>query len=183
MSFVITGNPGVGKHTIGNEVSKNSDFTIIDINGIAKESGLFEKKDETNDVDVEKLAKIIEEKKYKSVLFVGHLAPYVLNTNDVEKVIVFRKNPYELIPVYKKRGYSSEKIKENIGSEILGVILYDSLEKFGAKKIVQIDVTLKSIEEITKMVLEIINGAEVFEEVDWLTEVSDKNDLKKFFSD
>ncbi len=32
MSIVITGNPGVGKHTITYEISKNLKLSIIDIN-------------------------------------------------------------------------------------------------------------------------------------------------------
>ena len=32
------------------------------------------------------------------------------------------RNPYQLETVYKERNYSEEKIKENIGSEILGVL-------------------------------------------------------------
>ena len=183
MSYVITGNPGVGKHTIANELSKNSDLPILDINKIAQESGLFEKNEETNDVDVGKLAKIIENKITSPVLIVGHLAPYVLNPTKVKRVIVLRKNPYDLLPVYEKRGYSSEKIKDNIGSEILGVILYDTLEKFGAEKTLQVNVSSKGIKEITKTVLGIINGEVLTEEVDWLTEVAEKNDLQKFFAD
>ena len=183
MSYVITGNPGVGKHTIANEISKNSDLAILDINKIAQESGLFEKSDETNDVDVEKLTKIIENKITNPVVIVGHLAPYVLNSNQVNKAIVLRKNPYELIPIYEQRNYSNEKIKDNIGSEILGVILYDTLEKFGTEKTLQVDVTAKTVEEVTKMVLNIINGQVLTEEVDWLTEVAEKNDLQKFFAD
>ena len=183
MSYVITGNPGVGKHTIANELSKISDLPILDINKIAKESGLFEKNEETNDVDVEKLTKIIESKIISPVVIVGHLAPYVLNSSQVKKAIVFRKNPYDLIPIYEKREYSNEKIKDNIGSEILGVILYDTLEKFGPEKTLQVDVTSKTVKEITKMVLNIINGGIFTEEVDWLTEVAEKNDLQKFFAD
>ena len=183
MSYVITGNPGVGKHTIANEISKKSDLTILDINKIAEESGLFEKNEETNDVDVEKLTKIIENKITNPVVIVGHLAPYVLNSSQVKKAIVFRKNPYDLIPIYEKREYSNEKIKDNIGSEILGVILYDTLEKFGSEKTLQVDVTSKTVEEITKMVLNIINGGIFTEDVDWLTEVAEKNDLQKFFVD
>jgi len=37
MSIVITGNPGVGKHTIAKEIAKNLEYSIIDINQIAKE--------------------------------------------------------------------------------------------------------------------------------------------------
>ena len=183
MSYVITGTPGVGKHTIAREISKISGLAILDINNIAKEEGLFEKNQETHDVDVEKLTKIIERKITSPVVIVGHLAPYVLNSNQVKKAIVFRKNPYQLIPIYEKRGYSPEKIKDNIGSEILGVILYDTLEKFGAEKTLQVNVTSKTIDEVKKTVLNIINGETLTEEIDWLSEVGEKNDLQKFFAD
>jgi hypothetical protein len=36
MSIVITGNPGVGKHTITYEISKNLKLSIIDINETSK---------------------------------------------------------------------------------------------------------------------------------------------------
>ena len=183
MSYVITGNPGVGKHTIANEISKKMGLTVLDINKIAKESGLFEKTEETNDVDVEELKTIIEKEVRKPVLIVGHLAPYVVNPDEVKKIIVFRKNPYELIPIYEKRKYSLKKIKDNIGSETLGVILYDALEKFGGEKTMQLNVTFKTIEEITSKVQSIINGDVFTEEIDWLTEVAEKNDLQKFFAD
>ena len=182
MSYVITGSPGVGKHSISDEISKRSQIPILDINTVARDSGLFEKNGEANDVDVDKLAKIIEKKITKPFLIVGHLAPYVVGANHIKKAIVFRKNPYHLIPIYKKRGYSDEKIKDNVGSEILGVILYDALESFGPEKTLQMDVTSKTIEEVSKKVIEVINGEIFTEEVDWLTSVSEKNDLQKFFA-
>jgi adenylate kinase len=117
MSYVITGNPGVGKHTITKEIGKLLQLPIIDINNLAQEFGLFEKNKETNDVDVAKLEKIIKDTILHPVLFVGHLAPYVLASDKIKKVIVLRKNPYDLIPIYKQREYSKEKIKDNLGSE------------------------------------------------------------------
>lgn len=182
MSYVITGNPGVGKHTIAKEISKLLDLPIIDINSIAQEAGLFEKSEETNDVDVVKLEKIIRDKILHSVLFVGHLAPYVLAKDKIKIVIVLRKNPYNLISIYKKRGYSKEKIKDNLGSEALGVILHDSITKFGTGKTIQIDVTLRSVQETTNLVIDAIKGRIKTEEVDWLTAIAEKNDLKEFFS-
>jgi len=44
MAIIITGNPGVGKHTIAKNVSKILKYKILDINKIALESGLYEKK-------------------------------------------------------------------------------------------------------------------------------------------
>jgi len=182
MSYVITGNPGVGKHTIAKEISKKIQLPIIDINKIAQEFGIFEKNEDTNDVDVNKLKKLIRDKICHSSLIVGHLAPYVLSSNQIKKIIVLRKNPYDLISIYKERKYSKEKIKDNLGSEVLGIILHDSVTQFGAEKILQINATGKSIEDITKKIMDAINGKVQDDDVDWLTLISEKNDLKEFFA-
>lgn len=181
MSIVITGNPGVGKHTISKEVSKHLRLSISDINSIARDAGLFEKNEDTNDVDISKLEKIIKKRISSPSLIVGHLAPYVLSPDQVKKVIVLRRNPYDLISVYKKREYSEEKTRENAGSEILGIIAHDAISQFGAK-VFQVDVTGKSILEVTEKVLNIIDGVDSGEEVDWLDLVTKQNDLKKFFA-
>ena len=118
MSIVITGNPGVGKHTITHEIIERLKFDVLDINTIAKDSGLFEADEDTNDIDVEKLEKILEQKISEKNVIVGHLAPYVLRKNQVKIMIVLRRSPYDLIPVYKDRKYSERKIKENTESEI-----------------------------------------------------------------
>ena len=59
MSIVITGNPGVGKHTITDEIANRLELDLIDINTVARDSGLFEKNGNTNDVDIEVLEKIM----------------------------------------------------------------------------------------------------------------------------
>src|SRR3989338_3757237 len=181
MSIVITGNPGVGKHTIGKESSKHLKLPINDINSIARDAGLFEKNEDTNDVDISELEKIIKERISSPSLIVGHLAPYVLSSVKIKTVIVLRRNPYDLIAVYKKRGYAEEKIRENTGSEILGIIAHYAINQFGTK-VFQVDVTGKSISEVTERVLNIINGRGTSEEVDWLDLVTKQNDLKKFFA-
>ncbi|MDW7641805.1 MAG: AAA family ATPase [Nitrosarchaeum sp.] len=181
MSIVITGNPGVGKHTIGNNISKILELPLSDINNIAKEEGLFEKNQDTNDVDITKLKKIIKKKISNLNLIVGHLAPYVLSKEQVKIMIVLRRNPYDLISIYKKRKYNDEKIKDNAGSEILGIIAHDSINEFGVK-VFQVDVTAKSVEQVTQKVLKLINQGGISEEVDWLELVTKQNDLEKFFA-
>ena len=181
MSIVITGNPGVGKHTITKKISEILNFPIIDINIIAKDSGLFEKNENTNDVDTQKLAKILQEIKLNEKIIVGHLAPYVLEKNQVEIIIILRRNPYDLELVYKERNYLEIKIKENTGSEVLGIIMHDTIEKF-EEKAFQIDISEKNIQQVVEKVLEIISKKEGNEEVDWLNLVTKNNDLEKFFT-
>ncbi len=182
MSYVITGTPGVGKHTIAKEISKKLGLPIIDINKIAHEFELIEVNDQTNDVDVNKLKNLIKKKISSPGLFVGHLAPYVLSANQIKKAIVLRKNPYDLISIYKERKYPNEKIKDNLGSEVLGIILQDAVTRFGAKNILQIDATDISIEKITKRIIDSFTVETKWDDVDWLGLVTKKNDLKEFFS-
>ena len=181
MSIVITGNPGVGKHTVTKKISEILNFPIVDINIVAKDLELYEKNEKTNDVDTQKLAKILRDRKLNEKIVVGHLAPYVLEKNQVKIIIILRRNPYDLESVYKERKYSEIKIKENTGSEILGIIIHDAIEKF-EEKAFQIDVSKATIEKVVKKVLKTISKKEVNEEVDWLDLVTENNDLEKFFT-
>ncbi|WP_371504111.1 adenylate kinase family protein [Nitrosopumilus adriaticus] len=182
MSIVITGNPGVGKHTVVEKIAHRLELPIIDINKIAKESGLFEENEDVNDIDTEKLKKILQGKISDNNLIVGHLAPYVLDKSQVKIMIVLRRSPYDLITVYKNRKYSDKKIKDNTGSEILGIIAHDAINRF-EEKTVQIDITGKTIEENEERIISIISTNKGNENVDWLDLVTKNNDLRKFFSD
>ncbi len=182
MSIVITGNPGVGKHTITHEIIERLEFDVLDINTIAKDSGLFEENGNSNDVDVEELEKILKQKISEKNVIVGHLAPYVLRKNQVKIMIVLRRNPYDLIPVYKDRKYSDKKIKENIESEILGIIAHDAINKF-QEKVFQINVSDKTISKVVENVILVMTKNIGNEEVDWLELVRKNNDLGKFFVD
>ena len=182
MSIVITGTPGVGKHTIGKKLSQKLELEMVDINEVAKKSGLFEQNDESNDVDVEKLQEILREKISNNCIIVGHLSPYVLDNEKINRVIVLRRSPYDLIQVYGERGYSDKKSKENASSEILGVITYDAINQF-QDKVVQINVTDRNVNEVLEKTESVISGNMDTEEVDWLELVTKNNDLKKFFVD
>ena len=181
MSIVFSGNPGVVKHTVTKKISEILNFPIVDINIVAKDLGLFEKDENTNDVDTQNLTKILGERNLNEKVVVGHLAPYVVEKNQVKIIIVLRRNPYDLELVYKERDYSEIKIKENTGSEILGIITHDAVEKF-EEKVFQIDVSKKNIQQVVERVLEIIFKKEGNEEVDWLNLVTKNNDLEKFFT-
>ena len=182
MSKVITGNPGVGKHTVAKKLAKRLDLDLIDINKIAVNSGIFEKKGETVDVDIKMLKKILAKEITDNSLVVGHLAPYVVPRKNVDVAVVLRKSPYKLISIYRKRNYSQQKSIENLGSEILGVIYYDASHEFGRDKTFQIDTSTKSISSIVNKIEGFFQSGNLQEDkVDWLGTIADKNDLKRFF--
>ena len=179
--LVITGNPGVGKHTTAKLLAKKLGYEILDINEIAIQKKIYKKSGSTLDVDTKKLAKVIKKLAKPKTVVVGHLAPYVLQRSQVKFAIILRKNPYKLIPVYKKRKYSQKKILQNIGAETLGVIAYDAIAKFGKKKSIQIDATAISPSRLVKKIERAL-GTKKQDAVDWLGLVSKKGDLANFFT-
>lgn len=180
--MILTGNPGVGKHTVAKLLVKKLDLDLIDINQVVVQEGIFEESEGDLDVDVKKLKKILGKMITKNSLVVGHLAPYVISRKQVKIAVVLRKDPYKLISVYKKRKYSHQKAIENLGSEVLGVTYFDSINEFGSDRTFQLNTTCKSVSTIVKKIEDLfVNGIFQEDEVDWLGLISEKNDLKRFF--
>jgi len=180
--LVLTGSPGVGKHTVSEELAKVLDYEIVDVNKEAIKAGM-PKRDESIDVDVEQMKGLLKGMLTEKSLIVGHLAVYVISKTQVSKAIVLRKNPYELIQIYEKRNYTDEKKNDNLGSEVLGTITYDSIKKFGNDKTFQVNTTSLTTEQTVKKIVGIVCDNSDGDTVDWLTEISKKNDFKKFFPD
>ena len=191
MSIIITGSPGVGKHTIAKEIERTWKISeLIDINKIAIDAGLVEQGQDALDVDVNKLKKHLEpivsdiprlHWMGRTGLVVGHLAPYVLDGKSFNPCIVLRKNPYKLLDIYKKRGYTEKKMKDNLGSEILGIITNDAIKNFGQEKTFQVDTTDHTPKELAVRIQDIFYGEDNGDNIDWLQLIQEKNDLKKFF--
>jgi len=100
----------------------------------------------------------------------------------VETAIVLRKNPYELTLIYKKRKYSNQKQLDNLGSEILGIVCYDTIRKFGRDKTFEINVSSRSTSSTIKKIISVFNRKSRGDIIDWLSLVGERNDLNKFFS-
>ncbi len=182
--MVITGNPGVGKHTVARIIAKKLDLKLIDINTVAIRNNAIIMKDNIGYVvDLRKLSSTLRREITKDCLVVGHLAPYVLKKNDSSLVVVLRRSPYELKKVYAKRRYSEQKATDNISSEIIGVCLYDAVKKFGKDKVAEVDSTAKKAEKVANEVISILKGKSnhLVGKVDWLSLIVKNDDLQKFF--
>lgn len=181
--LVITGNPGVGKHTTAFELKKILDLVLIDINDLAVQHHAFLQTPNL-EIDSRKIAAIIESKLGESqrTVIVGHLAPYVLKKEWIDLTIVLRRSPYAILSTLESRNYSVEKIRENVASEILGVILYDSVQCFGKEKIAELDTTQTTSTEICEKIISLIkdNTGRKIGVVDWLSLVNERGDVGRF---
>ncbi|MDQ3888000.1 MAG: AAA family ATPase [Thermoproteota archaeon] len=192
LRLVITGNPGVGKHTSAKIIAERINAEIIDINEVAIDNNATGKKTDLGlDIDVKRLVRLLEKllKTKKDLVIVGHLAPYVLKPGGIGLVAVLRRSPYELEKTLKKRGYSVDKVRENVASEILGTSLYDSLKTFSKRKVAEFDTTGRSPEETADEILTALQKNTKSKSkskskllgIDWLILVSEKEDMRRFF--
>ena len=188
LRLVITGNPGVGKHTSAKIIAEKMGTEIIDINEVATDNNnnnnaIAKKTDSGLEVDVKRLVGQLEKllKTKKDLVLVGHLAPYVLKPAGISLVAVLRRSPYELEKNLKKRGYGVKKVRENLASEILGISLYDSLKTFGKHKVAEFDTTGKKPEQTADEIIAALHKKPKLVGIDWLILVSEKGDMQKFF--
>ena len=192
LRLVITGNPGVGKHTSAKIIAEKIDAEIIDINNVAINNNAIGKNTDLGfEVDVKRLVRLLEKllKIKGNLVIVGHLAPYVLKPSGISLVAVLRRSPYELEKTLKKRGYSVDKVRENVASEILGTSLYDSLKTFSKRKVAEFDTTGKTQDETADEILAALQKNTKSKSrsrskllgIDWLILVSENGDMQRFF--
>lgn len=185
MKLVVTGNPGTGKHTCARIIVEKTAAEMIDINKVAIDNNAIAKKTKSGlEVDVKKLSKLLARiiKAKNNQIIVGHLAPYVMKPAGISMVAVLRRSPYELEKTLHDRGYSADKVRENLASEILGVSLYDSLKTFGKRKVVEFDNTGRTPEQTANEITRALRKKpKAASGIDWLAMVSEKGDMQKFF--
>jgi adenylate kinase len=184
LKLVITGNPGVGKHTCARIIAARTGAEIVDINRVAIDNGAIAKKTERGlEVDIKKLVRLLAKilKSRKDLVIVGHLAPYVLKPAGVSMVAVLRRSPYELEKTLEKRAYRADKVRENLASEILGVSLYDSLKTFGRCKVAEFDTTGKTADQTADEIMRSLHKKPKPAGIDWLAMVSERGDMLRFF--
>jgi adenylate kinase len=164
MLIGLTGTPGTGKTSVSRFLEKKRHWKVIHLNDMIKEEHLYTEIDEKRDAAIadmelirERLAEIINRKDNEVIILESHLAHYIADI-----IIILRACPPELKMRLKTRGYSEEKIRENIEAEALDVILVEAFE--WCKQVFEIDTTGKSIEEtgqdIEKIVDHILSGNE-----------------------
>ncbi len=167
MIVAVTGTPGPGKTTA---CSLLSGVKVIDLRILAEENAQLFSFDSVRgcmEVDPAVLQTLLPEV-YNTVILDGHLSH--LLENDV--VVVLRCSPKVLAERLSRRGWPSEKIRENQEAEAIDLILIEALDD--NKEVLEIDTTLLSPREVADAVMLIMGGEKRKYEpgnIDWSEEV------------
>jgi adenylate kinase len=157
MLMGLTGTPGTGKTSVSRLLERKRGWKVIYLNELIKEEHLYTEVDEKRDAVVadmelvrKRLSEITVGKENEVIILESHLAHHIADV-----VIVLRVYPTVLEMRLKTRGYSEEKINENIEAEALDVILVEAFE--WCKKVFEVNTTGKSIEEVGQDIEKIID--------------------------
>ena len=181
----ITGSPGTGKKTIARDLSENMNVDVFDINKFIIENNFAEY--EEGQLIVNNLKDVREridnEFIGKEFIIIGHLLPEVIPEETLRKVIVLRCEPDILIDRYKERDYDELKIKDNLVSELIGTIQYNTVMKYGNDKTFEIDVSNKNVSNIVDEITMIINDERISKDrIDWIDYASKSNKLRRYLN-
>ncbi len=188
--LVLVGTPGVGKSSISRSLATQLGGVHVSLGDLVKDEGLscgFDRERETLIADEEGVSKRLKEiigQAEGYVIIDGHFAMDVVTAVDVFLALVLRRNPDELQEALKKRGFSEGKVSENVAAEILDVCLFDTVKAYGEQKVCEVNVSNRSIEEVTEEIICLVNGRMKCRigVVDWLTKLESEGRLDKFLA-
>ena len=163
--ILITGTPGVGKSTIASLLAKEIKGELIPINQVINDKKLYtgyesEKKFKIVNLDAlcSEMEKIIAESQHDVLIVEGHLSHYI---EKADIVIVLRTSPQILGERLKKRGYSPDKISENMEAEAIDLCTFEAFE-IHKNKVNEIDNSEISPDEVIDLIGEVIKGNKKF---------------------
>jgi len=176
--ILITGTPCTGKTTVANELTAKLDALNSNLTDFATKNNLIigeDKARNTTIIDEEKMRKktgeIIAATEKITVIVDGHYSAAVVPKRYVTRIIVLRRNPVELRKFMEKRGFSNEKLWENLASEILDVCLVEALQEHAKEKVCELDITGKTVEAVVNEIIAFLDENKKCSvgHVDWLS--------------
>lgn len=171
----VTGTPGTGKTTFSRELAKRLNARLLDLNQFVSLLGIYElDREGTKVVNLRKMKsefrKFVE--KNRENLVVDGLLSHFLPSSLLTHVVVLRTHPIVLERRLRKRGFRGKKLKDNLESEALDIILWEAVNLHGRSKVYEIDTTGKSVKKCVSDFLMALAGKKSLQpgRISWLEE-------------
>ncbi len=136
----------------------------VNLSDLAERRGIVSGYDEsrgTSIVDLELMRKelaVLLKGSERLLIIDGHFASEVVPPEAVSLALVLRRAPWILRDELAARGFSEEKVRENVEAELLDVCLVDAVDSLGRERVCEIDTTGKTHGEVLDEAVSIIQG-------------------------
>jgi adenylate kinase len=145
MRILVTGTPGTGKSTLTEQLAqalseRGKSVGSVLVNNLIKSQKLFDEYDahfDTYIIDDKKVCKFMDQHLSSiesDVCIIETHTATTLPRKSVDLVVVLTTRTDVLYDRLQARGYSADKVTENMECEIMRVVLDESLERFGKEK-------------------------------------------------
>ena len=188
-AIIVTGTPGVGKTLVSKALTERLGGYYLSVTDLAKKENLVLRADSERNTMVADIRRLSDRIKTIictspfDVVVDGHYASDVVSSDLVSYAFVLRIHPDTLRERLRARGYSTEKVLENVASEVLGVCLSDAVARFGVTKVDEIDVSHRAVADIVEEILAVLTGRVEagVGKVDWLGKWEEERRLSEVF--
>ncbi|MCS7126649.1 MAG: AAA family ATPase [Aigarchaeota archaeon] len=176
-ALIVTGVACVGKTSFGSRLAEHLKLEFIDIPRFIEEMKLYEYFDEDSKeyvVDLRRLSNCLGSFIRGKQSVIASIYPIKPRNISIKLVLVLRLRPDELMKRLLERGYPEWKIAENISAEIIDKPLHEAIVKYGRRKVVQLDVTGKDLERLSRdvsLAISSMNIRDLHTDVDWISEL------------
>lgn len=144
--IAVTGTPGVGKTTVASLLAEELDAAYFDVTEAVRE-GASSGYDEERGVPVADVEALRDAVPDGDAVLDGHIAHLL----EPDAVVVLRCAPDVLRTRLEERGWSDEKISENVESEVLDIVLAEAVET--EAPVYEFDTTEATPDETTKRIV------------------------------
>jgi adenylate kinase len=181
---LVLGVAGVGKTTFGRVLASLLGLKFIDVPELVERRKLY------SEYDVRSRAYLVDLRRLSAAAGSelrggGVLASvYAFKPRGVKvsSVIVLRMRPTRLLEVLRGRGYADEKIRENVSAELIDQPLIEAIQKFGRRRVVQLDATGADLGDLARRAAEAIRSRGLKQldlRIDWISELEGSGELEE----
>ncbi len=143
----MTGTPGTGKTTVSRLLAKAVHAKHVNPVNLLSRKGIdytYDERRKTRIVSVSRLRSSITSlarRTNRGLVIDSHIVFKTASFPRLERVIVLRCNPVVLERRLKRKRWPNRKVSENLLAEILDICLWDAVQKYGWRRISEIDTT------------------------------------------